>query len=84
MKINILTDASGLILATHYRFPIAPVTSSSASSTSRIRPAAGQSLHEVDLPPELESSVLRRTLAKDLGAWKIQHEGKSARLAKIS
>jgi hypothetical protein len=84
MKINILTDVSGKIIAAQHRSMIAPRLSSSGSSISGIRPAPGQALHEVELPVELESSLLKNTFARDLGAWKIQHEGKSARLAKIS
>lgn len=84
MKINILTDASGRILATHHRSTISPVTSSSAPSMSRIKPSAGQSLHEVELPLELEASVLRSSLGRDLVSWKVHHEGKVARLVKNS
>jgi hypothetical protein len=84
MKINILTDVSGRILATHYRSTVPAVTSSAAPTTSRIKPLAGQSVHEVELPLELEASLIKSSLGKDLTSWKIHHEGKAARLVKIS
>jgi hypothetical protein len=51
MKLSVLIDQSGKILATQYTslttLPLAP---SSRRSTNKIRPSVGQSLHEIELP----------------------------------
>ena len=84
MKINVLTDASGRIIATHYRIAAHSAASPSAATVSRIEPQANQSLHEIELPVELESSILKNTLGRGLASWKVQHEGKTPKLVKVS
>ena len=84
MKINVLTDASGRIIATHYRIAVQSAASPSAATVSRIEPQANQSLHEIELPVELESSILKNTFGRGLASWKVQHEGKAPKLVKVS
>ena len=82
MTLNILTDDAGEIIATHVASPTLPLPPFSPGISSAIRPAAGQSLHQVELNPELAQHVLQNTLLEELSGWKVEGRGKSARLVK--
>ena len=82
MKVTFLTDKSGRILAAHYRSALPSGTPSSRHGVTRIRPSQEQSLHEVEIPPELEQRLLKHTLAKELAKWRVERKGKTASLVK--
>ena len=85
MKISVLTDESGRILATQYDAALVPLPPQSLSrSTTLIKPSEGQSLHEVEVPEELEAHVLQRTLATEIPKYSVQIDGKRRKLVKIS
>lgn len=69
MKISVLTGASGRIIAANYRIAARPAASSP---------------DEIELPSELESSILKNTFGRGLASWKVQHEGKTPTLVKVS
>jgi hypothetical protein len=82
MTLNLLTDDAGRIIATHVASPTIPLPPPSPGISTAIRPAKGQSLHQVELNPELAQHVLGNTLLEELGKWKVEGHGKSARLVK--
>jgi hypothetical protein len=83
MKLNLLTDESGRIVAAHLSTPTLPLPPPSRPSSTLIKPSKGQSLHEVEVPAELEQHVLRNTLSKEFSKWKVERHGKAAKLVKI-
>lgn len=82
MKINVLVDPAGRVLATHYRSPMSLNRSSSGPSVSEIRPAPGQSLHTIDLPTELESHIINRTFAQEVRHWKLHQDTHGKKLTR--
>ncbi|HXN47945.1 MAG TPA: hypothetical protein VN893_14965 [Bryobacteraceae bacterium] len=82
MTLHVLTDDAGEIIATHVAAPTLPLPPPSPAISTLIRPSAGQSLHQVELNPELAQHVLQNTLLEELGRWKVEGQGTSARLVK--
>ena len=79
MKISVLTDKSGTILAAQYSTPSAE---HSGPSATRFRPEAGQRVHEVDLPAELAPHILAGTLGSEIFKYRATAHGRKVRLAK--
>jgi hypothetical protein len=86
MKLYVLADQSGEILATHYTAASPPPGPArpSANSSSRIEPSEGQSLHEVELPAELERHVLENTFVAEIFKYRLERHGEVMRLVKFS
>jgi hypothetical protein len=82
MRLNVLTDDAGRIFATHAASPTLPLPPPAPAISTVIRPSEGQALHNVELHPELAQHVLGNTLLEELGKWKVEGHGKSAKLVK--
>jgi hypothetical protein len=84
MKLSVLIDQSGKILATQYTsLTTLPPVPSSHRSTNKIRPSVGQSLHEIELPTELEQHVLENTFAREIFKYRAERQGEVIRLIKV-
>ena len=84
MKLSVLTDQSGKILAAQYEAsPTLPLPPPSRRNTTKIRPSAGQSLHEVEIPAELQQHVLENTLATEIFKYRAERHGEVIRLVKV-
>lgn len=86
MKLHVLTDQSGDILAAHYTaaFPPARRSRTSGSSMTRIKPSEGESVHEVELPAELHQHILENTFSTEIFKYKVERHGEVMRLTRIS
>jgi hypothetical protein len=85
VKLNVLTNQSGEILAAHYTVttPLSlPSRPGGSSSTSRIEPSEGESLHEVELPAELQRHIFENTFATEMLKYRLERDGELMRLVK--
>ncbi|MGE7875527.1 hypothetical protein [Streptomyces venezuelae] len=81
MKLSVLTDQTGRIIATQYiDSPILP----QQQSISKIMPSEGQLLHEVELPSELQQHILQNTFATEIFSYKVEDHGEITKLVKLS
>jgi hypothetical protein len=83
MKMNILIDQSGRIIAAHYRSQHMQMFHTPDHNTSRIRPSTGQSLHEIEIPPELEQHVMKNTFANEIFKYMVERQGEVIKLVKV-
>ncbi|WP_028775849.1 hypothetical protein [Shimazuella kribbensis] len=82
MRLNVLADQAGIILAAQYtvspsRLPL------SSLSISEVVPSEGQSLYEVEVPSELQQHILQNTLATEIFKYRVESQGEGTRLIKI-
>jgi hypothetical protein len=82
MKLRLLADESGRIVAAHFSSPTIPLPPPSSPTSTRISPSKGQSLQEVEVPAELEPHVLQNTFPKEISKWKVERHGKTAKLVR--
>ena len=80
MKLHVLTDGNGRIFAAQALTPSIPIPPPSLSTVIRV--GTGQSLHQVELHPELALHALEYTLLAELQKWKVEGRGESAKLVK--
>lgn len=82
MKLSVLTDQTGRILASKYAaspsLPLPP------PAITDILPSEGESLHEVEIPLELQQHILQDTLATEIFKYRVESQGEMTRLVKIS
>lgn len=81
MKLNILAENSGRILAISYiPSTSCPLPQSALKCRTEIVPSEGQSIHEVDLPDELHHHVLKNTLAQEIFKYRVESRAEKSRL----
>ncbi|EOO24769.1 hypothetical protein IIU_06614 [Bacillus cereus VD133] len=81
MKLSVLTDQTGRIIATQYvDSPIMP----QQQFISKIMSSEGQLLHEVEIPLELQQHILQNTFATEIFKYKVEDHDKITKLVKLS
>ncbi|MEB9844522.1 hypothetical protein [Bacillus cereus] len=82
MKLSVLTEQNGMILALQY---VVPATSPLPPTRciSKIVPSEDQLLHEVEVPSKLKQHILQNTLATEIIKYKVEHRDGIARLKEI-
>ncbi|EJR51655.1 hypothetical protein IIO_06308 [Bacillus cereus VD115] len=81
MKLSVLTDQTGRIIATQYvDSPIMP----QQQFISKIMSSEGQLLHEVEIPSELQQHILQNTFATEIFKYKVEDHDKITKLVKLS
>ena len=85
MKINVLVDESGKIIAAHNNALLtALIPISSERSVTRIKLSPDQSLYEVEIPIELQKHILENTLASEIFQYTIKSYNGVMKLVKAS
>ena len=79
MKISIISDPSGKIVAASFPLANAPLPAGQ-HATDEIRIPRGHRLHEVSVPPEIASEFLSGSLAQALSKCTLEIKGKKATL----
>ncbi|MGX9135762.1 hypothetical protein ACWV26_15580 [Rummeliibacillus sp. JY-2-4R] len=83
MKISVLADHTGKILATQYNSITSPTLPLPPPSKTRIKPYEGQLLHEVELALELQQHILQNTFATEIFKYRVEQNGEITKLVKI-
>ncbi len=81
MKITVIADQSGKIVAAKYS--LEPVGFRRATQTMMVA-AAGQTVHEVDVPAELLQHLGTDAFAKELLSHRIEVKGGRTRLVRAT
>ncbi|MEK4070035.1 hypothetical protein [Peribacillus sp. FSL R5-0717] len=82
MKLSVLIDQNGEILAAKYS--ASPTLPLPPPVITEIVPSEGESLHEVEIPLELQQHILQDTLATEIFKYRVEDQGEMTRLVKIS
>jgi hypothetical protein len=81
MKLTVLTDQAGKVLATQYT---PGLVGTGSPGRTKIQASTGQQVHEVDIPAELQQHLLENTLAQEISKYRVERHGKTAKLVKGS
>jgi hypothetical protein len=79
MKVTVVADADGTVVAAAYT---APDMRDDAGQGSAIAPGPGQSTHEVDAPEELVDAIRQDRFAEAVFRFSLAKEGDAATLVR--